>query len=149
MFHYPNQCLLLHQESMIPNRDILTLRWCLTFGCSKKYYDQEKREKIVYFLRDLGHSILNVAKLWNWFRHSMNAHGIVLITGFLSTLFEVIFLITSRTTHLEGLLPTVRTFTLYLLSTWLTPKTTGKNDGGYSYSSVDIPFLYIQNCVHI
>ena len=71
----------------------------------------------------------------------MNAYGIVLITGFLSTLFEVIFLITSRTTHLEGLLPTVRTFTLYLLSTWLTPKTTGKNDGGYSSIEIPIPQL--------
>ena len=67
----------------------------------------------------------------------------------MSLLTAVLFLITSTTTHLEGVLSTILLpYIKCLLSTWLTHKTIAQNDG--SHSSIEIPsFQYHQECVRM
>ena len=97
------------------NRGILTLRRSFRFCCSKKKdHDQEKHvRKVFIYLCTLVTVYWMKPRQEIGCKHSMRACGKMFITGFMSMYFAVLFLIASRTTHLERVLSTVSTITLY------------------------------------
>ena len=94
------------------NRGILTLRISLRFCCSNKnktktnkktHHDQETHvRKLFIFLCTLVTVYWVKPRHEIGCKHSMKACGTMLITGFMSMLSVVLFLIASKTTQLEG-----------------------------------------------
>lgn len=81
-----------------PNQSSLAFSWCLRFCCCNKTpWSKEPCEKSPISLCTLVTVNWMKSRQELGCRHSMRAHGIMLITGFMSMLSTVLFLITPRT----------------------------------------------------
>ena len=116
LFLFSNQCLLLQQESMtfqIQTEENDHFGDVLDSVAFKNILIKETYEKSVFY------SCTLVTVYWMKPRHeigcrpSVKAQGIMLITGFMSLLSEVLFLITPWTTRSEKVLSTVSRVTFH------------------------------------
>ena len=135
--HFKSVTFIASRVYGIPNliRGNLRLTWCLRFCRCKKHHDQRKHvRKVFIYLCTLVTVYQMKPHHEIGCRHSMNACGIILITGFMSMLSAVLFLINPRTTYLQGYCPqlVLSPYINHLLSTWLTHKTTAHNNGSHS-----------------
>ena len=85
-------------DSPNPNQSTLTFCWCHRYcSCNKILWSKEPYEKSPISLCTLVTVNWMKSRQELGCRHSMRAHGIMLITGFMSMLSTVLFLITPRT----------------------------------------------------